>query len=128
MLEYYPIIKHIHVTAAFISVALFFLRGMWMLFSPDLLKMRWAKIVPHVIDTVLLVAALVLAGMWSQTGGPSGWLGAKLLGLILYIVLGVFALKRGRTRGIRATAFVAALLTFAYVVGVAFTKQVLPFA
>jgi uncharacterized membrane protein SirB2 len=44
----------------------------------------------------------------------------------VYIVLGTIALKRGRTRGVRAGAWVAALAVFFYILAVAFTKQVVP--
>ena len=118
----YGTVKGIHVGAAAASLALFVLRGGWMLRAPARLGQRSVKIVPHVIDTLLLVSALWLA--W-QLGaqGTRGWLAAKLAGLVVYIVLGTIALKRGRTRGVRLVAFAAALVTFGYIVSVAVTKS-----
>jgi uncharacterized membrane protein SirB2 len=81
------------------------------------------RIAPHVVDTVLLASALALAwvGGFDPLGVP--WLEAKLAGLVLYILIGTIALKRGRTRRIRAAAFAAALLAYAYIVTVALTKS-----
>jgi uncharacterized membrane protein SirB2 len=54
------------------------------------------------------------------------WLTAKVLALVVYILLGSVALKRGKSLAIRATAYVAALLVFGYIVAVALTKNPLP--
>jgi len=122
----YGIVKGIHVGAAALSLALFALRGAWMLASPERLAQRWARIVPHVVDTVLLASALWLA--W-QLGadGTRGWLAAKVVALVAYIALGIVALRKGKTRSVRLTAFVAALATFGYIVSVAVTKSPLGF-
>jgi uncharacterized membrane protein SirB2 len=118
----YGAVKAIHVGAAAFSIALFALRGAWMLASPARLAQRWVRILPHVVDTVLLVSALWLA--W-QLGadGTRGWLAAKIVALLVYIALGIVALRRGRTRGVRIVAFFAALATFGYIVSVAVTKS-----
>lgn len=122
MLPDYATIKHIHMGAAVLSIALFMLRGAWMLWSPERLRVPWVRVVPHIIDTILLAAALVLA--W-QLGAAAarGWLVAKVVGLLVYIALGTIALKRGTTRRIRAVAFVGAIVVFAYIVMVALTKS-----
>jgi uncharacterized membrane protein SirB2 len=118
----YPAVKQVHMSAAALSIALFLLRGAWMMASPQRLARRWVRIVPHVVDTVLLVSALWLA--W-QIGfaANANWLGAKIVALFVYIGLGTIALKRGRTRETRVATFVAAVLTFAYIVSVAITKS-----
>lgn len=118
----YATVKTVHVAAASVSIALFALRGGWMLRSPQRLARPWVRIVPHVIDTALLASALWLA--WQLGGdGTRGWLWAKLAALAAYVALGTIALKRGRTRGIRLAAFVAALVAFGYIVSVAVTKS-----
>jgi uncharacterized membrane protein SirB2 len=122
----YPMLKHLHMSFAMLSGALFLLRGMWMLRASPMLGQRWVRIVPHIVDTVLLASAIGLALWSSQYPFAQGWLSAKLLALIGYIGLGTVALKRGRTPGIRAAAFAGALLLFVYIVSVARSKQVLP--
>lgn len=111
-----------------ISGSLFLLRGVWMLQSSPRLQQRWVRVAPHLVDTLLLASAVTLA-IWSgQYPFAQNWLTAKLLALCGYIVLGAIALKRGRTRQVRALAFVGALAMFGYIVAVAVSKHALPFA
>lgn len=125
-MDYYAL-KYLHMSCAALSGGLFLLRGCWMLFQPARLQQRWVRVAPHVIDTALLASAVTLAVLSGQYPLAQGWLSAKLLALLLYIVLGTVALKRGKTRAVRATAFAAALACFGYIVAVAVSKQPLPF-
>lgn len=119
----YLAIKHLHITFAVLSGSFFALRGLWMLLDSPLLQQRWVRVVPHVVDTLLLTSALALV-LWSgQYPFVQTWLTAKVLALVAYIVLGTVALKRGRTKGLRSAALLAALATFAYIVAVALTRQ-----
>lgn len=119
----YIALKHLHVTFVALSGLLFLVRGIWMLRASPRLQQRWARIVPHIIDTLLLASAIGLAVVSHQYPGQMPWLTAKVVGLMAYIVLGTIALKRGRTRGVRTAAFVGALACFAYIVAVAVTKN-----
>ncbi|MBJ7313491.1 SirB2 family protein [Rugamonas sp. CCM 8940] len=125
-MDYYAL-KHLHMTCAALSGSLFLLRGCWMLFQPARLQQRWVRVAPHIIDTALLASAVTLAVTSAQYPLAQGWLSAKVVALLLYIVLGTVALKRGKTRAVRATAFAAALACFGYIVAVAVSKQALPF-
>lgn len=120
-------LKYLHVTCVVLSGAGFALRGAWMLQGSPLLAQRWVRVLPHVVDSALLASAIALAVMLEQYPLAQGWLTAKLIGLVVYIALGTIALKRGRTRALRLTAFGGALLVFAYIVAVALTKSVLPY-
>jgi uncharacterized membrane protein SirB2 len=117
----YPSLKLVHVTAAGLSLVLFALRGAWRAVSPERLAARWVRVVPHMIDTVLLVSALWLA--WQLGSGAAPWISAKVVALVAYIALGTVALKRGRTPAVRAGAVFGALATFGYIVSVAITKS-----
>lgn len=108
------------------SYALFFTRGIWMINGSAFLRQRWVKIVPHVIDTVLLASAVALAVLVHQYPFVNGWLTAKVIGLVVYIGLGTVALKRGGTRKMRIAALLAAQAVFFYIVAVAVTRQPLP--
>lgn len=112
--------------AAF-SGSFFLLRGCWMLSGSPLLRRAWVNRLPHVVDALLLASALGLAGWSQQYPGRFPWLTAKVIALLAYIVLGSVALKYGRSRRTRAAAFVAALVTFGYIVSVAVTKNPLIF-
>lgn len=116
----------IHVSTVFISISWFLVRGVWMMQSSSLLKQRWVRSVPHVNDTLLLVSAIALVIITSQYPGPLAWLNAKIIALVVYILLGVIALKRGRTMQVRVSAWVLAIIVYAYMVLVAFCKSAFP--
>lgn len=119
----YIALKSIHVASVILSLGGFLVRGLLMLMESPLLAARWLRIAPHVVDTVLLASALWLAATIRQYPFVHGWLTAKVLGLLVYIGFGTIALRRGRTRHIRATAFCVALAAAAYVVAVALTRS-----
>ena len=122
----YVAVKHLHVVAVAISFALFFTRGVWMMRESPLLNRRWVRILPHVNDTVLLLAGLTAAYMIRQYPFVEGWLTAKVLGLVAYIILGTLGLKRAPTKTARIGFWVAALGAFGYIVAVALTKAPFP--
>jgi uncharacterized membrane protein SirB2 len=124
----YAALKHLHVTTVAISYALFLVRGAWMMRGSPMLQRRWVKVLPHVNDTVLLLAGVSLAVMIAQYPFVAGWLTAKVLALVAYIVIGSVAIRRGGTRGARIGAWIAGQAVFAYIVLVAFTKNANPFA
>ncbi len=112
MIEFYAQIKHAHVGLAILSGGLFAVRGAFLLAGmrwPQHVLVKWTS---YAVDTALLTAALMLLTIlpWAMFG--NGWLVAKLGLLVAYVVLGVFALRRGRTRRIRAACYVLALLAF----------------
>ncbi|MDA8109874.1 MAG: SirB2 family protein [Betaproteobacteria bacterium] len=113
----------IHVGCVVLSVSGFVARGGLMLAGSPLLATRFVRVAPHVVDTLLLASALWLAWAIGQYPFVNGWLTAKVLGLLAYIVLGSVALKRGRSKRVRAAAFVAALATVGYIVSVALTRD-----
>ncbi|KMN37041.1 MULTISPECIES: SirB2 family protein [Chromobacterium] len=124
----YLIVKHAHMGFAYLSILLFAARGGLMLSGKQhILALKPLRILPHVIDTLLLgcAIALVVMGGWPVLQSP--WLLAKLAGLVLYIVLGTIALRRGKTKQTRLIAFICALATVLYILLVAKTKMVVPF-
>jgi uncharacterized membrane protein SirB2 len=123
----YAAIKMIHVSSVIVSYLLFSLRSIWMLQDSAARQQRWVKIMPHVVDTVLLVSATALAIRINQDPIHDSWLSAKVGGLLLYIVLGMTALKYGKTRKARISALIAAQAVFLYIVLVALTKNPIPF-
>ena len=123
----YAAVKLVHQTAVALSIAGFFVRGAASLAGARWVRSRAAKTVPHVVDSVLLLSALVLAWMLRLTPGQAPWLEAKIVGLVLYVALGVVALRPGRPRSVRAAAWVAALLVVGWIVSVALTKSPLGF-
>ena len=123
----FVIMKSIHMITLTITITGFILRSIWMLRDSPLLQTRLVKTLPHVNDTVLFISAIWTAALLGQYPFVNAWLTAKVVGLLAYIILGAIALSYGKTRLIRSMAFVGALLCFAYVVAVAFTKNPLIF-
>ncbi len=119
----YSALKTIHMACVIASGAGFLLRGALMLAGSPLLATRFARVAPHVIDTMLLAAGVTMAAVARISLLAHPWLATKIGALVVYIVLGSIALKRGRTRAIRAVAFAAAVGTYAYIVGVALTRS-----
>ena len=120
-------LKLAHLSSALLSISGFALRGYWMLTDNPLLQRRLTKVLPHVIDTLLLGSAIAMLFLWQASPLELPWLIAKIVGLLLYIGLGMVALRFGKTRRARATAFVLALLTAAYILSVAYSKSPLGF-
>ena len=119
----YLLLKYVHVGCVIASGGGFVLRGFWMLLDSPRLNQRWVKIFPHVVDTGLLASAIALATISGQYPLAQSWLSAKVIGLVAYILCGTMALKRGRTKPIRAVFFVVALAIFAYIVSVALHRS-----
>lgn len=119
MIEFYPQIKNVHVLTVLLSGGLFALRGLGALLGarwPNAAPVRWLS---YTIDTTLLTAALMLLTILPGAMFANGWLAVKLTLLVAYVVLGAMALRRARTRAARAGFYVAALVTYAYMIGVA---------
>ena len=116
-------VKSVHIACALVSGGGFFFRGILMLRGSPFLQVKWITITPHVVDTLLLVSAIVLASQWGWAALTMPWLLAKIVALLLYIGVGMVALRRGRTMVVRVYAWVIALGLFGYIVAVALTKN-----
>lgn len=119
----YLLLKYLHVTCVVISISGFFLRGVWMLRDSPLLGRTWVRVLPHLNDTLLLAAAIGLSLELGQYPFVHDWLTAKVGGLAAYIGCGLFALRRGRSKAQRTGFWLAALVSFAYIVSVALTRD-----
>jgi len=119
MIEFYLPLRHLHIGCAVLSIGLFALRGALMLADSPWQGNAVLRYLPHVVDTVLLTSALMLTTIIRQYPFSTGWLTAKVVLLVAYIVLGSIALRRGRTKPVRVAALVGALLAVGYLVTVA---------
>lgn len=119
----YFLIKTLHIGCVVLSISLFTLRLGLQLGGVDWRHWRWLRLAPHGIDTVLLGAAIWLASQLHQYPFHDGWLTAKLLALVVYVCLGRLALRVGVSRRANLGWGVAALVTVAYIVGVALTHS-----
>ena len=120
MLAFYPQIKALHIAAVLASGALFLVRGVLVQAG----RGKWAMCAPvrfasYGIDTVLLTAALMLVAVVPAAVFANHWLSAKLALLVVYVIVGSFALKRAQSPSIRRACFVAALIVYATMLGIA---------
>ena len=119
----YPWLKALHLACVGLSLGLFLLRGWWLWRESPLAASPWARVVPHVNDSLLLVAGITLAVMLGQAPLVHGWLTAKLVGLLLHILLAM-AVTRGWVAGRAAgVAWCGSLAAFGYVVAVALSRD-----
>lgn len=119
MMEFYPQVKWTHVHAVMCSGAFFALRG-----GATLLGARWPrhwlpKYTSYAIDTVLLTSATMLFSMLPGAMFANGWLATKLVLLVLYVALGILAMREKCSRAQRAIFYAAALATFVFMFGIA---------
>lgn len=119
----YGLIKTLHITCVVISITLFALRGGLTLASLPWREVRVLRWLPHGVDTVLLSSAIWLAWQLGQYPLVDGWITAKVFMLLLYIGLGRQALQARTPARLRPAYFGAALLSVAYIVGVALTHS-----
>jgi uncharacterized membrane protein SirB2 len=117
--ETYPALKQAHVTLVLASGALFTLRGAAVLARAGWpMRSRW-RILSVAIDTLLLAAGVALWALLALNPLRDAWLGTKLLLLVVYIVVGSVALRRGRTPAVRAASYAAALAVYGFMISVA---------
>jgi uncharacterized membrane protein SirB2 len=122
----FTLVKTLHLSSVALSYGLFFMRGIWVLRASTVMRQRWVKIAPHLIDTMLLGSAITLAVMLGISPLTAPWLAAKIIALLLYIVLGTFALKRGKTQQAKLAYWLAAQAVFFYIVLTAWAHDPMP--
>ncbi|MFQ3249904.1 MAG: putative membrane protein SirB2 [Glaciecola sp.] len=121
----YQAAMHLHVTAVVISLALFSFRFALLLKSSDILQKKWLKITPHVVDTILLASALFML-FYPDREFANAWVASKVIGVILYILSGFFALKWAKNNRSRVIGFLCAVIWIMLTASVATSK--LPFS
>lgn len=121
--SFYLTIRDLHIGCAVTSLILFTGRGAWVVLFRRRLA-RSLRVLPHVVDTVLLASGLTLAFLVHQYPFfNSDWLSAKVAGLVVYVALGTLVFRGPRSRAVRGFAGLAAIAVFGYIVSVAMTKQ-----
>ena len=119
----YLYLREVHIACVILSGIGFFLRGCGRLAGAPWVMHRWAKTVPHLVDTVLLSSAIALAVVSQQYPLEQSWLTAKLIGLLIYIGCGMAAFRFSQRRGQTLFFFALALCAYAYIVSVALARN-----
>ena len=115
----YPLTLYAHISLVITSVSLFAARGLGVLAGQTWpMRQVWRGLSVW-IDTALLSAGGLLWYMLQFNPWHDHWLGAKLVLLVVYILLGSYALKRAPTHAAKAVFFTAALLCIAFMASIA---------
>jgi len=124
----YMIVKHSHLTLMLLSVSFLIIRVLASTQNAQWLQQKWAKIAPHIIDTLLLISAVILMTLISQYPIADNWISAKVVALIAYIGLGTMAFKGNKSALTKIFFLLLALTVIGYMIAVAVTKQAFPWA
>jgi len=119
----YSTVKIIHASCALLTLLLFIWRGRLSL-QGERISHRWLRILPDSVDTLLLATGVALIYLTGQYPFTMSWISIKLMAVLLYILLGMLALRFAKTIRVRRAAWLAALGVFAAIVWLAHTRQV----
>ncbi|WP_294637873.1 SirB2 family protein [uncultured Aquabacterium sp.] len=119
----YTTLKTLHLAAITLSALGFAARGLGIFTGAGWVRSKPARVLPLVVDTVLLASGVALAILLKLQPGQAPWLMAKLIGLVVYIGLGTVAIRPGRPMAVRAAAWVSALMVLGWMASVALSKR-----
>jgi uncharacterized membrane protein SirB2 len=119
----YVLLKQVHVFFALASIIGFIFRWNWKMGGSRLSQMKLTRTVPHVFDTLFLTTGVALTFTINQYPLSTAWLTAKITGLLVYIVLGMFAMSGKISRPWRVSAFLGAISIYAWILTVARFKS-----
>lgn len=125
----YITLKLLHISAVTVSFCGFVARGIGVLRGAPWVRHRATRRAADLVDTVLLLSAFGMLAVIQVWPWDLPWLRAKIVGLVVYIALGVLALRptrpgsQPRPMHVRLVCWVGALLVFGYIVSVALTKS-----
>lgn len=119
---FYEFVKYIHVTAITLSISGFIFRVLLKLNDSPYQTKYWFKKLPHKVDIILLASALTMVYILGVNPFTTFWIAEKIIGLLIYIMLGMVALRWGKTKNIKIMAAGLAVMVFSYIVYVAHYK------
>ncbi|EKE70609.1 SirB2 family protein [Gallaecimonas xiamenensis] len=123
----YPALKHLHLLAIFGSLFLLSLRFIMDLRGRDWRQKKVLRILPRAFDSLLLLTAIGLCVLLSSYPFQSPWVTEKLFGLLAYVLLGVIALQRHRSKLMRFFALGGAYGWVVYNAKLAISKMPMVF-
>lgn len=119
----YSLVKMFHVSCVIVSLSGFAIRAMLKLGNSKLLQRKLLKVLPHVVDTFLLISAVALVVMSGMYPWLVGWVGAKLIALVAYIVAGSIFMRARQGSQSQYLWLGVSLLIAGYIVAVALSKS-----
>ncbi len=119
------LVRNLHVLLAYITIIGFVMRAVLALMDSAALSNKALKILPHVIDTLLLMCGALLVLNLGHAFTES-WLLAKFIALLAYIGFGVLTLRASSTP-MRVVGVIGALASVGYIFAVAMSRNPLLF-
>jgi uncharacterized membrane protein SirB2 len=119
----YSYAKIFHITCVIISLSGFVIRGILKLSDSKILQSKLLKVLPHIIDTLLLISAITLVVMSGMYPWHTSWVGAKLLALVAYVIAGSVFMRSETKSFAQYCWFILSLFISGYIVLVALTKS-----
>ena len=119
----YSLVKMFHVSCVIVSLSGFVIRAMLKLGDSKLLQRKLLKVLPHVVDTFLLISAVALVAMSGMYPWLVGWVGVKLIALVAYIVAGSIFMRARQGSQSQYLGLGVSLIIAGYIVAVALTKS-----
>ncbi|MFM2486913.1 SirB2 family protein [Celerinatantimonas yamalensis] len=119
-MNFFKPLVDIHIVSAIVSIVGFVWRWQLALRQSSVLQHKAVKIVPHVVDTVLLGSGIWMCVLIDEYPFIANWLTAKLVLLVVYIVLGTIAIKRARSQHQRVLSGLLAIIVFAAIAVIAY--------
>lgn len=125
----YIALKVVHISAVTVSFCGFVARGIGVLRGAPWVRHRATRRAADLVDTVLLLSAIGMLAVIQVWPWELPWLRAKIVGLVVYIALGIVALRPTaagsppKPMRVRVVFWLGAVLVFGYIVSVALTKS-----
>ena len=116
-------LKLLHVSCALVSVCGFALRGYWAVTDHPLRRQTLTRVLPHIVDTLLLGSAVGMLMLWQVGPSQLPWVMAKIVALLVYIGLGMVTMRFARSARTQKAAYCGALLVALYILIVARTHS-----
>lgn len=116
------IIKFVHIACVFLTFCSFSLRCYWVFTDSPVLQRKATKIIPHIIDTVLLASGVLIAVNLYEEFYRQPWLLNKFVAVIVYIILGSIVINYGKTKTVRKLTCIGAYGVFFYIIAIAIYK------
>ena len=91
------------------------------------LDSKWLKVLPHVIDTLLLSMGIALAVKYYINPLEQLWLAEKLVALAAYIFTGYYTLKLARNKTMQIIGYFGAMGWILLIVRLVMTREPLFF-
>ena len=112
-------LKYLHIVCVAASFGLFFLRGLWVMQSYPEPQEKWVRVLPHVVDAVLVLSAVVMLATSPLSSWPGDWLTVKLLLVVVYAMLTLFLFRAARGLATKILAWLLALLVLLFITTIA---------